>query len=584
MPTRSSGFLFEWLKNRKILFSYFIEILIILILAITAIIINQRMIRNGIIFEANDIKYHIAWLQHFSKQLSEGIWYPRWLAGDNYGYGSPTFVFYPPLVFYLGSLLKSTGLNTEQTIISLFTLAIFLAGFSFYVYGCNRWGKIASITGALFYMTTPYIAFNIYCRGALPETWSLIWIPFGLWVTEKSFVRPKWRIVLGIVAAIVALTHVPSLLLFTIVWLFYVVYSLKYRSWKAVIKTVFSLFIGFGLVSFYLFPAILEKSLVNIKFMKFGDGYKLNLISFGITKNTNIVRKFIQPIFIYDCLAILLLLAIVILCLKEKRKITKSIGNWLFFLTSLLGLMLYPSVLIWQASETLQMVQFPWRLLGLFSFGIAALCSIAVNEVIKKNKYWKMGGFLIITMLIFSNTFYSYKLSLTLPGFHNPGNIALAKEKGKWKASIYYQIKTALEDPYTNKLRGTKEYLPLLNNGQAASAPKPGQPSVYLKSGKAKINLEHWGSYKRSFQVISEEASTIKIRTYYYPAWHLYINDRIQKINVDRDGIMQVKLDPGIYNLKLDYQWTPTFKAGVILSILSSIVLIFINTRYVVNY
>jgi uncharacterized membrane protein len=121
-----------------------IEAIAILLLALLAIIINQRMIRDGIIFESNDIKYHITWLQHFSKQISEGILYPRWLAGDNYGYGSPTFVFYPPLVYYVGSILKIFGLNVEQTITTLFSIAIFLAGFNFYICGRKRWGKIAS--------------------------------------------------------------------------------------------------------------------------------------------------------------------------------------------------------------------------------------------------------------------------------------------------------------------------------------------------------------------------------------------------------------------------------------------------------
>ena len=570
--------------NKKILFLGFIESLIILLFALTAILINQKMIRNGVIFEANDIKYHIIWLQHFYQQISEGILYPRWLAGDNYGYGSPTFVFYPPLVFYLGSIIKLSGLNTEQTIIVLFTLAIFLIGFSFYFYGRSRWGKIASVMGALFYITTPYIAFNAYLRGALPETWSLIWIPVGLWVTDKSFTQPRWRIVLAIVAAVVALTHVPSLLLFTIFWLFYVFYSLNYQSWKTIVKTICSLFIGFGLVSFYLLPAILEKSLVNIKHMQFEDGYKLNLISFGINSTTKIVSKFVQPIFMYDCLVILFFLTIIILCIKNRNKIIKLIGGWLVLLTSLIFLMLSPSVFIWQASETLQMVQFPWRLLGLFSFGIASLSAMTVHEICNQGKYKKIILLFIIVLILLGNTFYSYKLSLTLSGFQKPGNIVLAREKGAWKASIYEQIKTALYDPYSNKLRGTKEYIPLLNKDEVASAPKPGQPSVYLESGKAKINVENWSSYQRSFQVIAEEISTIKVRTYYYPAWHLYVNDRIQKIEVDRDGIIKVKLNPGTYNLKLNYQPTFALKVGILLSVLSLIVLVLFNTLFVVNY
>ncbi|MDJ0636402.1 MAG: hypothetical protein QNJ34_24710 [Xenococcaceae cyanobacterium MO_188.B29] len=81
------------------------EIIIVILLVLATIIINSRMIRDGL-NGMTDMRWHITWLQHFSKQLAEGILYPRWLAGTNYGYGSPTFVFYPPLVYYLGSLIN----------------------------------------------------------------------------------------------------------------------------------------------------------------------------------------------------------------------------------------------------------------------------------------------------------------------------------------------------------------------------------------------------------------------------------------------------------------------------------------------
>jgi uncharacterized membrane protein len=79
---------------------YLTEVWVVLIFVLVAIVVNNKMIRNGIIFESYDLKFHLIWVQLFSQQISEGILYPRWLAGDNYGYGSPTFVFYPPLVYY----------------------------------------------------------------------------------------------------------------------------------------------------------------------------------------------------------------------------------------------------------------------------------------------------------------------------------------------------------------------------------------------------------------------------------------------------------------------------------------------------
>jgi hypothetical protein len=36
----------------------------------------------------------LTWLRHFYAQRGEGIWYPRWIAGTNSGYRSPTFVIW----------------------------------------------------------------------------------------------------------------------------------------------------------------------------------------------------------------------------------------------------------------------------------------------------------------------------------------------------------------------------------------------------------------------------------------------------------------------------------------------------------
>jgi uncharacterized membrane protein len=206
------------------------EISIIAILLLTAIAINYKMIQGGIIFNAHDILFHVQWLQHFSQQLSEGIIYPRWLAGMNYGYGSPTFVFYPPLFFYLGSFLKISGLDTQKAIIALCTLIFFGAGLSFYLYSRNRWGKAVSCLAAIVYITSPYLFLNIYVRGALPETLALVWLPVGLLLTDKAIWQPKWSLLLAILFAILSLTHVPSLLVYTIFWVFYVLSFLSERG------------------------------------------------------------------------------------------------------------------------------------------------------------------------------------------------------------------------------------------------------------------------------------------------------------------------------------------------------------------
>jgi uncharacterized membrane protein len=552
---------------------FLIEVGIVFLLAIGAIVVNYKTIRDGIIFESYDLKYHLIWLQHFSQQITEGIIYPRWLAGDNYGYGSPTFVFYPPLVYYLGSLLKISGLDIEKTIVALFYLAIFASGLSFYFYARSYWGKISALGGALFYLTAPYIGFNLYLRGALAETWSLVWIPLLVLSADRAILKPRWRVVLTIIVAIVALTHVPSLLICTLFLLPYLLCFLGKYSWKAILSAIASIFLGFGIASFFILPAILEKSFVNINIMRADDVYKLNLLGFGLTETTNIVRKYVQPIFLYNG-SIFVFIALVFgyFYFREKR-LEGQARKWLLILMILAFLTSYPSGFIWETSQTLQMIQFPWRLLGLFSFGVAVLFSIVVEKILSVRNL-KLFFLAIALFLLLANPFYIYKLSLALPGFHNPGNIELAKEKGSWKASIYEQVKVALYDPYSNKVRGTQEYRPLLKNGKAAPAPLLEQPAISVVNGKAEIAIASWESERRKFQASVKELSTIRVRTYYYPAWHLFVNDLPHPLDLADDGTMIFQLPTGNYNVELNYQWTPAFLSGTIISILSIMLLI----------
>jgi len=546
---------------------YFLESGIVCLLALVALALNWKMIREGLFFSSHDIRNHIAWLQHFSKQLSEGIWYPRWLAGTNFGYGSPTFVFYPPLVYYIGSALKLIGLNTEEAMIVLFIFPFFAAGLGFYIYGYSRWGRIASLIGALAYMTAPYITLNVSVRGALAETWSLIWIPVGLWLTDKAISHSKWRVALAVFFTVFALTHVPNLLVCTISWLLYTLCFLLNHSWKAVAKNVTYVMIGLGIASPYLLPAIIEKSLVKTDLTrKVSGGFSANFIGIKLSEKGSFVQDYIRPIFIYELLVSLLCLSIILFLSRQQRGRTKQAFCWMFFLLILSFLMNYHSTPIWQASPTLQMIQFPWRLLGLFSLGEAILCGIAVHRISQSQTPQKQFFLLIIIALIIGNIIFCHRLYWDKPTFHNPGRDVSSKE--------FIQVQKALYDPYTDKLIDLNEFRPSLKNHDSIPSPVIGQPPVSLVSGKASIQINQWASYNRVFNVIVEETATIKVRTYNYPAWHLYINKKPHPISVSSDGTIELTLQPGFSAVELHYLWTFPFTVGIIISIISIATLI----------
>ena len=544
---------------------YFRELAIIILLILATIIINWRMINDGLNGKI-DMIWHITWLQHFFAQISEGIWYPRWLAGTNYGYGSPTFVFYPPLVYYLGSFLKYIGLNTKQTIIFLFSSAIFISGFNFYVYGRSRWGIIASLVGSLAYMTAPYLAFMTYWVSSLSSVFAIAWIPLCFWLTEKTIFQQKWGIGLALFWAILALTHMPSLILFWLFWVFYTLFLLFNFPWKAILRTFMFAGIGLGLASFYLLPAIIEKSLVNIDAMKnIGGGFRASML--GASQNSLIplnLDSSAPHVFVHQSLAIIIINFIILVCFRNKTQIAKETISWLSFSIVLAFFMSYLSWSIWQAVPILQRVQFSLRLLFIYSFINSVLYSIVAKGIISLKSMFKYPLLLIIILMLMINLSFGYKLSRKFPTFDNPGRANLEH---------LANVKTALENPYTNKLKDVAEYIPLLSNGQSAPAPMIGQPRVSVMQGKAKVKIQSWGSYNRVLEIETQEPSTIRIKTYFYPAWNLYVNQASYPINVLSDGTIGLKLNPGFYTVKLTYQYTVAFIIGTVFSLISIVIL-----------
>ena len=560
------------MKQKQLLPSYLVEIIIVILLVLATVVINLRMIRDGL-NGMIDMRWHITWLQHFSKQLAEGIWYPRWLAGTNYGYGSPTFVFYPPLVYYLGSLIKFSGLDIEDTLIILYSLSLFLAGLNFYIFGRHHWGVIASFIGALTYMTAPYLAYNLYWISSLSVAYAIAWIPLGWLLTDLALAKPKWKIALALFWALFALTHLPNLLLCGIVWLFYTLFFLFSYSWKNVFITIIFAGLGLGLASFFLIPAIVEQPLVNIASMQNVIGDITNgIFGVGLPFIPKKLDFQVSHIFAHQSLVILVLTAVVLIYSRRDKTTFSESKKWILFILALAMMMSSLSTPIWQASSILQKVQAPWRLFSLYAFGSAALCGVVVNQIIRLKLSIKIFLSLIIVVILLVNASYGYKLSRKFPTFRNPG-----------KANLEHLelSRLALEEPFTDKLLDVGEYRPVIKQGITSADPILGQPKLTVIKGKAKIELYQWKSYQRNFKIVAEELSNIRVRTYYYPAWHLYVNSKPYPIDIFDNGTISFTVEPGNYSVQLVYQKTLAFTWGIIISILSSLIVFiyWINVR-----
>lgn len=539
---------------------------LLLVMALVAVLMNWKMIAAGVIFDSHDLHYHLTWLQHFSKQVAEGIWYPRWLADTNYGYGSPTFVFYPPLVYYIGSLLKFAGLKADQAIILIFCLALWGAGVGFYLYGRPRWGSVAAWVGAIVFITLPYIGLNLYVRGAVPETWALMAIPLGLWLTERTIDRSAWGGALSLLFALLALTHLPSLILYTIAWGCYTLTLRRRYPWKVVLRLWLAAIWGFALAAFYLIPALVEQPFVSLRHLPdTTGGVAANLLGTPFKDNLRFLQAGIQPVFTYQFIALAGVGLVAALGYRPIRRQRRAILAVLALALLLVVLMTYPSLPVWQAVPVLKVIQHPWRLLGLFSFVLAALCSGAIARLASLSPRRCSLILLAVGLVVLGNVAFTYKLSRSTAGFYNPGDVTTAIAAGTWKGKIFQYIHTALNDPYTSKLLDAKEYRPWVNHDRAPS-PDIGVSPVSVMQGMASVQLLQWQSYSRQLAVQVQQTAILHLRTYYYPAWRVWVNGQPHPLQMAASGAIALVLEPGNYQVKMQYQATPALQLGWVVS------------------
>ena len=586
--------------------NYAIEGGVLVLLVLAAIAINLRMIRMG--FNGlGDARWHLTWIQHFSQQvLDEGIGYPRWLAGTNFGYGSPTFVFYPPLVYYLGTALKALGLAIEPAVYVLISGGIFLSGANFYLFGKSIWGRIPAIAGALAYMLNPGI-YGLVHGGGFASLYAYAWLPLILLFTHRSIEPTRHRgcdrLLLSLVWTLVALTHLPSLLIFAITWTFYTLPFLWHQPWKIRLQTWIAAPLGWGLAAGFLIPAILEQRYINIDYMLASqDGFRAEMPRFLEIASAGFGSIFFRQWL--ACIAFAVIAWIGFAKHPQQRRNTRLLLAIALFVVFLICQISWP---LWQLNPILQKIELSERLDRLFYMAQAALCAVAVQSLFsnpqaenpqadnsqarelqteRRKRFVQMLLLAIIGAILFSNFKYSYQLSLRFPGLYSGGNGVILNRS--W-------IERIVRDPFSDGLIDVPEYRPLLKNTVSASTyrkeeqtgegyptisatvwgalptPQPHQPRVEVAQGQANVEIIDWRSDHRQLKINAAKSSTVILRTYSYPAWRLYVNGSDHSLEQASDGRIQFQLPTGQYEVELVYELTLAFRLGLVASGLSAI-------------
>ena len=325
----------------------------------------------------------------------QGLWSWRWMPSMARGYGYPLFNYYAPGAVYLSAVLTIAA--------GSFALAKSLTGLSLLIFGWvamwlwvrSRWAPEAAAPAAALYTLAPYHLLDIHVRGAYSEALALSIVPAVLWAGERAWMTGKRRFIVagGCLWALIVLSHNLSAMVFSALFLLYfaiVAVAEKNRRPAAGAMAMFA--VAVGLAAFFWLPAVAEAGEVRLdritsKRYDFRDHFvyfpQFFQRDWGL--GLSVPGPDDEMSFQIGLVHVIILSVSVALyfgatgCLRRADFLW--MGFWQCVAVASVVLMMQVSVGLWELVRPLQLLQFPWRLLGVVMLAASALVAPVLHRI-----------------------------------------------------------------------------------------------------------------------------------------------------------------------------------------------------------
>ncbi|KKQ25756.1 MAG: hypothetical protein US62_C0005G0024 [Candidatus Woesebacteria bacterium GW2011_GWA1_37_8] len=515
--------------------------LVIFLILVVGILASRDLFRFGY-FPMHDDLQMMRQLQ-LEKCFKDGQIPCRWVPDMAYGYGFPLFNYYPPLPYLIGQVFRTMGLPFTDTAKYTFALSIILSGITMYLFSRRFFGKFGGFISSVFYVWAPYHAVDVYVRGAMNESWALVWFPliflssYEMLKTKKKFLENGWGLVFSVSLFCLLTTHNLMVLIFipiVMVWLFLRLFIEKAITSK-IFEYLFYGLLGLGMASFFTLPALLENKFTQVKSQLQGYyDYSAHFVSiyqllfsrfwgFGPSVWGIEADRMAFPVGHFHWIAsIIVIFLLAAYLIKKRDKLIIIIKeNDTLFLTGFLFCVGWvsaffvhqKSAIIWSAIEQLRYLQFPWRFITITIFSFSFIAGFIPYIILK---FFEGRSWLIkFSLKIFSSAILLL-LTLLLIVFNwnyfKVETIGPVTDEGKFSGVAWDLQQTA----------GIYDYLPI----QAKIAPNgPKRVIAEIMDGKVEISEPSEGTNWIRFKakVLSED-SKVRINTLDFPNWRVFAN------------------------------------------------------------
>ncbi len=486
----------------------------------------------------------------FYEGLKGGAIVPRWAPDLGAGYGEPTFNFNPPLLYYIGSFFHALGFTFIASEDLTALVLLFVAGAGMYLLASELFGRRGGVVAAAAYVFAPYLQVRLYVNHALADFAAFAFMPIAFWALYCATTRRSraHRFAGAIAVAALMLSSISvAVIVMPALAACLCVLALRERSLRALVSGAWCIALGVALSAFFWIPALRETDFVHISRREAG------------TLNYHIHFVYLQQLFFSPwgygqsvqgsgdgmSFAIgpvhLVMFALSILLLRPLWRVSAAAGALLAAFIALtlaaVFLMTDASLFVWERVAVLHPLQFPWRFLSFVAVSTSLACAapfllLRGDGIRGRAATWLMVALVgAVFLLNFRHADPQRFLAVT-DADYTPANIA------------------------TKGLPATaREFEPA---GVAQFPASPAGTPITVTAGKADVSVTKRNPTERTFAVQVGEAARLRMNTFYFPGWMLYVDGVPRTISHNnQNGLMDFSLSPGGHAVRFAFVDTP---------------------------
>lgn len=480
----------------------------------------------------NDMYQHFQFAQTFYDAIMRGDYYPSWAMNPNFGVGDVSVRFYPPLTYYSLSLFRFiTGNWFDATCLHVAFLFC-VSGIGVYLWSREWFSHNASLAGAITFIFVPYHFNQVYQAAMLAEFTAAAFLPFCFLFITRVCRQGKLIDMCGLAVSfsLLILSHLPTLLMASLIFSVYALFSLKKDSFiKSIFKLSASVLGSLILSSFYWVRMATELNFVKHNsdtFITDYFSYKANFALsylFPFIERSNVERMSFVNLMLLITLGALLSNALIYFVNARKEK-SYPITN-VVVMTAFAILMIIPlSIPIWEIIPLVQKIQFPWRWLILISLGTAVFVSAGFDPIVNyfksSQRYLSILALGCLLLFIPYNTFRIMSHLFFYPKDYF--NSVVEKFKETPSNECWWAVWT----PKSTSQEG--------NTG----LPRPEMIPGKIVLNNRNFTVENWSPSERNLTIQAGESGQAVLATMYYPLWKATVNGQPIEVVSSETGLI----------------------------------------------